>query len=303
MAFADIIFHNIQSRNAIFDGAGSYDYYLGAGDDGFAANRWTNSARERGNDANAPFWGKSVTGVDAPVAILLCETPVYANFHPNWQVNWQGFLPVLHGFEPAASANRLCAFWPGPFAPQDADPPEPNWTYVNGVYLQGTGIPLGGAAPPGSDRYGIRFELHWHYSDEAVRVGGIFVHTKNTRADPGTQIAALCREFPNDIIFGDLNLNLRDGLKLASLASAVGGTHQILALQQQGGQFYHTRYNAAGGGTSCLDFALVPLARVENVVVWAQDPGAAAPVLTRNGSDHSVMKLRIHVEAPGHEMG
>lgn len=63
----------------------------------------------------------------------------------------------------------------------------------------------------------------------------------------GTQVAALCRDFLNDIIFGDLNINIRNALIRASLAAVVAGTHQILAMNTgfaPSAPCIFTRYNA-----------------------------------------------------------
>ena len=76
----------------------------------------------------------------------------------------------------------------------------------------------------------------------------------------------MCRDLLNDIIFGDLNINMRSALIRASLAALVAGTHQILAMNTgfaPSAPCIFTRYNDLGGGTSSIDFAmpLIPMLR------------------------------------------
>jgi len=213
---------------------------------------------------------------------------------------------IQHSFIPSGGNNFVCAFLEG--LPDAAPPagalpalPARNWLGKRNpncaLQCVGTGDPniYNTFAPPGSDRYAVYFQAtHRTYPDSSP-IKGLFVHTKNTGADTGTQLAALCRRFPNEIIFGDLNFDLRIDLKRQSLEAAVGETHVILAIQQASGLgFYCTRYQAGGGGTSCIDFALIPRTQIRNVELWARDPGEAVRRLDRNNSDHSVMMLRIH---------
>jgi hypothetical protein len=215
--------------------------------------------------------------------------------------------PVGYGYSPFRSTNTRCVFLEGKahdpaVGAVAAIPIPPNWVGSANQALRcmGTGSAtfLGPNAPWGSDRYGIVFKaFNRAYFNPVpvpvpVPITGVFVHTKNTEADPGTQIAALCRHFPTEIIFGDLNLNLRKLSNYQSLAYAVGATHTILAIQNAAGQYYCTRYQGQRG-TACLDFALIPNGQVANVELWAYDPGGAAPSLLKNHSDHSVMMLRI----------
>ncbi|VVS95097.1 endonuclease/exonuclease/phosphatase family protein [Desulfoluna spongiiphila] len=307
MAYLDIVFHNIR-RNMVIVGAGQAYY------NGFPA------AANVGQGAGGAFvvpgpsaaWGASVTGAATAAGIFLCEAPAYGSFFANWDVPPLNILGNL-GMVPAT--DRRCLYLRGgaPAGPVAVLPAVPMQIGAaawfgrgllgapdHGIRCLGTGavnfppLPVP-SAPPGSDRFALLFQADWNYNGSAQRVTGLFVHTKNTQADPGTQIVALCRLFPNEIIFGDMNLNLREVYKNTSLSYAVGGTHTILALRQVGGggNYYHTRY-AGGGGTSTIDYALVPNAQVANVELWARCPGPV-PVLQQNGSDHSVMMLRIRV--------
>lgn len=169
-------------------------------------------------------------------------------------------------------------------------------------------------APPGSHRYGIYFQAGWNYHGGLVPVTGLFVHTMHgavvpgghppgrVEADMGTQIAALCRLFPDAIVFGDLNLDMVSQWKRTSLSEAVGGTHRLLFLRQNGGLPYITHPAPPRRGTA-IDYALVPDAHTQDVEIWGvREPGAAA-TLWRNGSDHSVMRLRIRVTEADVVMG
>jgi len=307
MAYLDIVFHNIR-RNMAIVRAGQAYY------NGFPAA--ANVGQGTGGAFAAPgpsaAWGPSITGVATAAGIFLCEAPGYTSFYSNWDVPPLSPVGAL-GMVPAT--DRRCLYLRGgaPAVLVAGIPAVPMQIGTaawfgrrllgapdHGIRCLGTGavnfpaLPVS-SAPPGSDRYALFFQADWNYFGSAQRVTGLFVHTKNTQADPGTQIAALCRLFPNEIIFGDMNLNLRDAYKNTSLSCAIAGTHTILALRQAGGggAYYHTRY-AGGAGTSTIDYALVPNAQVANVELWAQCPGPV-PVLLQNGSDHSVMMLRIRV--------
>ena len=327
MPYLNIIFHNIQHGGMRVNQAVSranyttnfvgqmnvYQTHLGPGMVGNAGG------------APAGAWGNSVTGANA-AGIFLCESHDYNHADYN---HWQAApsaIPVFPGFPgnalnppvagnfinsgytPFGPLNLLCAYFEGanenavgaPVPPQYPSGPAP-WAFWMGSANHahrciGTGAAqlFNGNKPPGSDRYGILFQVYRrHYPAPADRILGLFVHVKNTAADPGTQIAALCNRFPNAIVFGDLNLNLRHQLKHESLSAAVSNTHTILAIQTPGGGFYYTRYNAAGAGRSCLDYALVPNNHVNDVELWAHQPAAGVATLSTNNSDHSVMMLRI----------
>jgi hypothetical protein len=273
-------------------------------------------------------WGACVTwwptatspaGANAASGIFLCESPAYD--HPDYTY-WNGHAPalpampssaipvfpnshVLSGYTPFVSLNTLCAFLYGRDENHaigvtgvvPAVIASGEWIHSPNQALAclGTGAAplLNHAAPWGSDRYGILFQASHRTYPNGDAITGVFVHTKNTDADPGTQIASLCRHFLSSIIFGDLNLNLRNTLARDSLAYAIGATHTILAIQSApAGPYYYTRYDAHGAGTACLDFALIPNAHITDVELWAHRPGAAV-TLSRHHSDHSVMMLRI----------
>jgi hypothetical protein len=311
MPYIDVVFQNIRSSLGIIAaGQAYYDAFPGIANVGQG-----NAGPFVAAAAPSAAWGGSVTGAVTSAGIFLCETPGYGNFYHNWDPP----NVVAGGNVGLAPATNLrCVYLRGgaPGAPGPAAGVAPAVAnQVGGAHwfgrslfgsnhcirCLGTGAvnfpPLAvPAAPPGTDRYALLFQADWPYSGTAQRVTGLFVHTKNTAADPGTQIAALCRLFPNDIIFGDLNLNLRQAHKEQSLAFAVGGTHTILAIRQAagGGNYYFTHYLGMAGA-STLDYALVPNAQVAHVELWAHDPGAGVPRLSVNGSDHSVMMLRIRV--------
>lgn len=276
-------------------------------------------------------WGPSVTGGNA-AGIFLCESQPYTHADFGGWLGGGGVpsaIPdfpgnamhpgsfVNSGYVPIAALNTICAYLEAGGenmavgAPALVPPiiPSPHWmgSANQAIRCLGTGAAplLNGIAPWGSDRYAILFQAaRRQYPPPPPPMGapppagdpiiGIFVHTKNENADPGTQIVALCNAYQNAIIFGDLNLNLRHDLKFAALREAVSGTHTVLAIQNHAGAnpLYHTHYKAAGAGQSCLDYALVPNAHVADVELWARRAGAAA-ALERNLSDHSVMMLRI----------
>lgn len=286
-----------------------------------------------GAPAASAGWGACATvplpGIvgDTACGIFLCESQQYIHVDythwgglapavpagiptaiPAFPLPVGGLLPayVVAGFSPCAALNTLCAFFYGSTDPSVAPtlPPtvtSPGWLTAAGQALACLGTGDGALfgplqAPYGSDRYAILFQATRRTYPSGAPITGVFVHTKNTLADPGTQIATLCRLFPNEIIFGDLNFNLRIDRQVESLAHAVGATHTILAIQQTGvgaPPYYCTRYPPVGPANSCLDYALVPNAQVINVELWARQP-TVVPTLSTNASDHSVMMLRIH---------
>lgn len=273
-------------------------------------------------------WGECVTRwpllPDSPEpaasGIFLCESKPYN--HTDYQY-WRGApaeplgmdtaIPIFpqdytySGFVPFANSDILCAFFEGAcedttigeidmFHPPLLNPQELG-SKLQALRCLGTGVSglLGPQqAPYGSDRYGILFQAARRKYPKGGGIIGVFVHTKNTEANPGTQIAALCRRFPGAIVFGDLNFDLRNPMNYESLSYAVGATHEILAIRNTtatiGNQYYATHY---GGGGTTLDYALVPSAQLENVELWAYRPNPAIANLGTNGSDHSVMMLRI----------
>ena len=274
-------------------------------------------------------WGGSVTGAATACGIFLCESPPYNNQNYRYWLETVGpsalpsAIPKLpdyfgSGLSPYRDPpNNLCAFLEGapqsvplgtPGAPAAVNliVHSPHWfgSPPQALRCLGTGAAglLGpNQAPWGSDRYGILFQaVNRRYPNPSSdSITGVFVHTKNTNADPGTQIAALCTWQPDAIIFGDLNLDLRQYFKQESLAIAVRRTHRILAIQQVApsggaGNYYYTRYDSTGSGTACLDYALVPLRFAPYVELWAYRTSTAVPTLFTNHSDHSVMMLRIH---------
>lgn len=268
-------------------------------------------------------WGNCVTSTmavaNAASGIFLCESHPYIHADYN---NWQGIAPavpagiptaiptfptdyIASGFTPFVALNTLCAYFMGlddnnavgARAAPAAVVASTEWMSAPNRALSclGTGAAalLNGNAPWGSDRYGILFQARYRTYPNNDSITGVFVHTKNTDADPSSQIVALCREYPNSIIFGDLNVNLRQGYTLESLTHAVGATHTILALQDVASNlYYYTRYDGLGAGTACLDFALIPNAHTADVELWSHRAGAAA-TLSTNNSDHSVMMLKI----------
>jgi hypothetical protein len=167
----------------------------------------------------------------------------------------------------------------------------------------GTGDPdlYDGYAPPGSDRYAIYFQAinRTYYSEEGIgdAISGLFIHTMEA-ADPGTQLVALCQDFPDSILFGSLNLDISNVvggqlLSLASLQAAIEDSHTVLAIQQANGTFYSTYKTPDGPWEGCRDYALIPNAYVPHVELWACQNGNDA-VLEANHSNHSVLMLRIH---------
>lgn len=308
MPYIDLVFHNIASRIAIVTATPAA--YLGFP----ATTNVYQSAAGAGGAGPFPAygvapasagWGASVTTAAGPAAIFLCECPPYPQFNPAWAPpalpaghQAAGLMPL-----PGVVLNKLVAPFdgPAPFAmPMVPGPhlanqlPGAAWFGgMGGIRHLGTGrIDVNGGgvldlAVPGSDRYATAFQAAWTYPDfSAIR--GLFVHTKNTGADPGTQVVALCRALPDHIVFGDLNVDVSWPLKLTSLAAAVGATHQVLLVRQPGGAPYATRQ----AGASTLDCALIPHAHVGDVELRARRPAAPA-VLAANGSDHAVMHLRI----------
>lgn len=169
--------------------------------------------------------------------------------------------------------------------------------------MQHNGNPL---PLPGSDRYGILFHVATRtYPDhEQTPIAGLFVHVKNTDADPGTQIAALCWYFPGHIIFGDLNIDIRKELKRQSLVAAICRTHTLKyhseSLLYQDGTPYFTHYKKGDSnrlnGKSTLDYALVPNGFAEYVSISGFPKGGVAYQLDTNGSDHAVMMMRIQCQ-------
>lgn len=321
MPYLDIVFHNTQHGNNSINQAGSRAYYT----TGFiaAANAFQSNVGSGNTPANVPpsaGWGNCVAGANNASGIFLCESPPYDdNDYNHWQGNALAVPPVPSaipafptdhtnsGFTPFGVVNTLCAFLEGepeaapavgaPVIPAPAlNPTSVHWIGTQGIRCLGTGATVmrNGQAPWGSDRYGIKFQAHRRSYPNGNNITGIFIHIKNTHADPGTQIAALCREYPTEIIFGDLNLNLRQPLNLESLGHAIGATHTILALQNPtgGNQYYITHQTVGLAAGTCLDYALIPNAHVADVELWAHRPGAAA-TLSSNNSDHSVMMLRI----------
>ncbi len=244
---------------------------------------------------------------------------------PNFPVNHltSGFTPFHIPF--GGNPNTICAFLGGDSekiggavgglprigpAAQTVSPPDDGGGNPQALDCLGTGA-LGvfgavGNAPWGSDRYALLFQVrHRVYpgggGNAVNRIKGLFVHTKNTHADTSSQLIALCNQFNDHIIFGDLNFDLRlpnNLLKRESFGQAISGTHSILAIERVGGggQYYFTRHagNAFGApGTSTIDFALVPNARTAHIELWSQRLAGGVPTLQRNASDHAVMMLRI----------
>lgn len=329
MAYLNIVFHNIQHGGAVINGVNSRQHYAvnlpGQLNVYQTAAGPGSTAGAVGGPAGAVagVWGNCATAtMAAPVntsGIFFCESHDYGHADYN---NWQGAPPAVpatginavpafpvnyinSGFTPYATLNTLCAYLIGnpdnnAVGVRAAPAPvvaSPHWmTAANrALCCLGTGAAplLNGNAPWGSDRYGILFQAQYRTFPNGDGITGIFVHIKNTDADPGTQIAALCRNYPGSIIFGDLNLNLRQGFTRASLQEAIGNTHTLLAITDVvGGNYYYTRYDAFGAGTACLDYALIPNVHVADVELWSRRAGAAA-TLSTNNSDHSVMMLRI----------
>jgi hypothetical protein len=257
-----------------------------------------------------PNWGAAMPAAAPafPTVALNAAVPVGPGpnlLPPNPAPNPAPPNSIGNSFTPWASAIHLCAFLEG--YPDTAPPPivplapaSANWLVKSNpncpIRCIGTGdptAPLYGAAPPGSDRYAIYFQAtNRTYNALGNPISGLFVHTKNTAADPGTQITALCRQFPNSVIFGDLNFDITNALKLQSLNASINGTHTVLAIQQAVGGPYYKTHKTMANWNSCLDYALVPNAFTGHVEIWGYKPGAI-PVLHPNGSDHSVMMLRI----------
>jgi hypothetical protein len=304
MPHLDIVFQNIRSNFGIVSGGAGTYVGFDAAVNVFEGNAFGGPVRGGpGYGVAAPSlgWGGSVTagGGGGASSIFLCESPTYAAY-AGWVAPALPAGHIIAGLTPYGALNKLCAAFDGPAgappAVAAAVPPVGSFGGAGRVHYLGTGAMFAGAPPAGSDRYAIFFQAEWRYpvlgpGPAGPQVTGVFVHTKNTQACPGTQLAALCRRFPDEIIFGDLNLDLRQPAKAASLAAAVGATHTILALQHGGG-YYFTHY-AMGGGSSALDFALVPNAFAPNVELWAHRPNPAIATLWTNGSDHCVMMLRI----------
>jgi len=255
-------------------------------------------------------WGPSATGAAVASGVFFCESPVYENYAPaaNWSTPALAEGPDQAGLAPTAHLNKLCAYFNDQVAtlgPSFLGAPSAAvnqvlgsiWFGNNsecGLFCLGTGaIAPANQAVVESDRYALLFQSLWTYPN-GNQIKGVFVHTKNTYADPGTQVAALCVQYPDHLVFGDLNVNLHEPLKRQSLVASIAATHTILSIEQAGGNNYFTRYNANNASTSTLDFVCIPNAVAPHVELWAYRPGAAAN-LERNGnnSDHSVMMLRV----------
>lgn len=246
----------------------------------------------------------------------------------------QGTIPdgppaaINNSFQPVNSTDAelyVCAFVEGmPDLTPTASVPfvlaSPDWVLKSNpncaIQCIGTGAPAiyNNAAAPGSDRYAIYFQAtnrsYYELVDPVRRlplpITGIFVHIKNTHASMGTQITALCRQFPDAIIFGDLNYNLnkreeentciKNPLTAESLNATISGTHTILAIEQNKNKYFGTRGRKVTDededlSHSCIDYALIPNACTQNVELWAYDTPDTG--LETNNSDHSVMMLRI----------
>jgi len=317
MSYLDILFHNIQQGGLgrINTAASRANYTTVLPSQMNVLQTPTAHGYAPGGAGGAPVaslaWGANITGGANACGMFFCESSPYpglpnpTNYHDNWRTPPSAVpnLAAIGSLAPSANLNQLCAFLEGV---RDAGPlPAPIISSIPGaawlgksdancaLHCVGTGDPTlyGAHAPPGSDRYALYFEAtNRTYPGGIESITGVFVHVKNTDADPGTQIAALCRQFPQQIIFGDLNLDIRCQLKAASLQAAIARTHALLALQQC---TVNRLYYATHGNTS-LDYALVPNAYVNHVELWAHDNGGGAYNLNTNGSDHSVMMLRIH---------
>jgi hypothetical protein len=305
MPYIDIVFQNIRSNSDIY--GGDFAYY-----------------RDFPTHANASssFRPVAIPGpschANQAAAVFLCESPGYMQYnHTIWPaVAVPGAIEA--GLSPPLAGNKNCVVFPGPvpsagtlIAPPPSGPAGigPTWFSAGsggGIHCLGTGhATLLGGAPPGSDRYALYFEAIFAYpgpvylgwQTQGPAISGLFVHTKNTDADPGTQIAALCRRFPNAIIFGDLNLDIRSNSKRESLSYAIGNTHEILALMNSNTPYY-THYTRGSNsnvwkGSSTLDYALIPQAFVQHVELWGEVLGGTAPRLSNNKSDHAILMLRI----------
>lgn len=258
------------------------------------------------------------------------EQPPYDNWFglPQWNgLAWTALQPMgippapvfsavpdltnmLESFIPSGSNNSVSVFMeglPDMSRPVDDSLEDENWLGKSNpcsvLQCLGTGDPnlYDGAAPPGSDRYSVYFQAinRTYYSAEGIgdAISGLFVHTI-AAADPGTQLVALCQDFPDSILFGSLNVDIKkiiggQPLTLHSLQAAIENTHTILAIQQADGTFYSTCKTPDDLWDACRDYALIPNAYIEHVELWAYQNGDEA-VLQTNYSDHSVLMLRIH---------
>lgn len=240
-----------------------------------------------------------------PVVPLNSAVPVGPGA-PNAAPNPAAPKSIKNSFTPYVGKLQRCAFLEGypDQAPPAAVPLAPvsgNWLVKNNlncpIQCIGTGDPappLYGAAPPGSDRYAIYFQAtNRVYNGLGNSITGLFVHTQNTVGDPGTQLTALCTQFPNAIIFGDLNFDITNRFKLQSLNASINGTHTVLAIQQAAGGSYFKTHKLMASWSSCLDYALVPNAFTTHVELWGNRTGAI-PVLHPYNSDHSIMMLRVY---------
>lgn len=314
MPYLNIVFHNVRGG-----GAGRINQSNGLIN--YAVKFVAQMNVYQTHNLNGPLsynggWGECVTGwpgtPNTASGIFFCESQPYGLY-----VGWNQAIPTFNfgftgsGFAPYTSLKALCAFLEGEKensaigAPNQVDlrPSSVGWVGTRSLRCLGTGVSeLVGSekAPFGSDRYGILFQAAYRTYPNGDRIEGVFVHTKNTEADPGTQIVALCRRFPDAIVFGDLNFDLRRPMNYEALSYAVGATHEILAIQNtaDANQYYCTHYVSNTIGTGCLDYALVPKAQIGKVELWAYRPpppqnGDPIPTLFTNDSDHSVMMLRI----------
>lgn len=217
---------------------------------------------------------------------------------------------MQESFIPAGSSNYCSVFMeglPDMSRPVDDSLQDENWLGKSNpcsvLQCLGSGDPnlYDGAAPPGSDRYAVYFQAinRTYYSEDGIgdAISGLFVHTM-AAADPGTQLAALCQDFPDSILFGSLNVDIKkiiggQSLSLFSLQTAIQNTHTILAIRQADGTFYSTCKPPDGLLGTCQNYALIPNAYVVHVELWGCRKGDET-ILETNYSDHSVLMLRIH---------